>query len=379
MTMRCAIFCNIIDNYGDIGVCWRLARQLADECAMDVTLIVDDLASFAVLAPTIQPDQSIQRLDQITVWHWTDSLLFNEPFDLIIEGFGCRLPDPLMMQMQQQASSGKPPHWINLEYLSAEDWVNDCHGMISTHPTTGLKQTFWFPSVTVNSGGLLREDDLVQTRDDFQQSDTAQADFWHSLGIADAARFTRKVSLFSYENPALPHLLTALADDVSTTLLLVPMSRSIPDISTWSAQPLTAGDRIQQGSLTIKILPFLSHDLYDRLLWSCDLNFVRGEDSCVRAQWAGRPWIWHIYPQDEATHISKLHAWITRVDQATTADAHWHLAMDIWNGAAPSTLAIWSYLLQSQEAWQTYAVQWSNALLQQSSLTERLMHRLNDQ
>ena len=43
------IFCTVVDNYGDIGVCWRLARQLAAEHGFAVRLWVDDLASFARL------------------------------------------------------------------------------------------------------------------------------------------------------------------------------------------------------------------------------------------------------------------------------------------------------------------------------------------
>lgn len=372
--MRCAIFCNIIDNFGDIGVCWRLARQLAHDYQLDVTLFVDDVASFAQLAPSIRLDLSTQPLDQITVQHWHTAVLFEQPFDLVVEGFGCRLSDGLIGQMAEQAKRGKPPLWINLEYLSAEDWVMDCHGMNSIHPATGLLQTFWFPSVTADSGGLIREAGLIAQRDEFQQDQLQQCAFWQSLGLANTRQYARKISLFSYENKAIADLLQALAQDTIPTLLLVPKSKSIPDIERWLGQPLEIHAVVQRGALTIAVLPFLSHDNYDRLLWACDLNFIRGEDSCVRAQWAGKPFIWHIYYQDEDTHLIKLHAWIDRVEQQAVSSA-WSVAMQTWNAASPSDANIWHQLLQSLPEWNMQAEAWSDYLIGQSSLTERLMQR----
>lgn len=381
--LRCAIFCNVIDNFGDIGVCWRLARQLAAEYQMAVTLLVDDLASFAVLAPSIQPSQSTQMLDQITVQHWEPSYVFTQPFDVVIEGFGCRLSDALIEYMANQAKSGHTPRWLNLEYLSAEDWVMDCHGLSSIHPATGLQQTFWFPSVTEQSGGLIRESALIQQRDAFQQSPQQQAEFWQSLGIVNADFFARKISLFSYENKAIADLLTALRDDSETSLLLVPKSKSIPDIEAWLGHSLHVHDVVQCGPLTIVVLPFLSQQQYDQLLWACTLNFIRGEDSCVRAQWAGKPFIWHIYPQDEpeehgsaraqGAHLVKLQAWIDRVDAATTANPSWHAAMHLWNGEGHSHVASWQKMLQQLATWQTQATQWSNYLSSQTGLAERLV------
>lgn len=371
--MRCAIFCNVIDNFGDIGVCWRLARQLTHDYSLNVTLFVDDLASFAVLAPAIQPDLSVQQLNQITVQHWHPALLFEQPFDVIIEGFGCRLQDQLIQQMAEQAKRGKPPLWINLEYISAENWAIECHGMNSIHPATGLQQTFWFPSVTANSGGLIRETGLIAKRDQFQQSELQQAEFWQTLGLLDAKQYARKISLFSYQNKAIADLLQALAQDTVNTLLLVPHSKSIADIEQWIGETVAINDVLQRGQLTIAVLPFLTHERYDQLLWACDLNFIRGEDSCVRAQWAGRPFIWHIYPQDEEAHLIKLHAWIEQVEQQAVSSS-WRVAMQTWNASSPSSADIWLHCLIALPEWQAQASAWSNFLLAQPSLAERLMN-----
>ena len=39
------IFCSVVDNFGDIGVCWRLARRLSAGLGQQVRLWVDDLAA----------------------------------------------------------------------------------------------------------------------------------------------------------------------------------------------------------------------------------------------------------------------------------------------------------------------------------------------
>ena len=46
------------------------------------------------------------------------------------------------------------------------------------------------------------------------------------------------------------------------------------------------------------------------LLANCDLNFVRGEDSLVRAIYSGKPFIWQPYIQGNDAHLEKLNAFI---------------------------------------------------------------------
>ncbi len=388
MTLHCAIYCTVIDNFGDVGICWRLARQLANEHHVQVTLWIDDLISFSKLAPSLDPNLSEQSLEKITVCHWHKdprdelSLIHQIPFDIIIEGFGCRLPDFVLHNMAQQAKAGKPPLWLNLEYLSAESWAVDYHAMPSTHPSTGLTQYFWFPSFSEKSGGLLREADLIKRRDEFQNNAEAQKDFWLNLRITDTHLFERKISLFSYENKAIHGLLDALSIDQQTTLLLVPEGKALTDISEWSEQSLKQGDRITKHALTIVVLPFLTHENYDRLLWSCDLNFVRGEDSVIRAQWAGQPFIWQIYPQDENTHLVKLQAFMDNVASVKLNES-WQTFMLAWNTA--NDVNPWSTALNDLTNWQMMTREWQTYLTTQPSLTTKLMqfywqkHPLSDE
>lgn len=380
MRIKCAIYCTVIDNFGDVGICWRLARQLADEYHVQVTLWIDDLESFSKLAPSLNPNLSEQLLEKITVCLWykdqRDELspIHQIPLDLIIEGFGCRLPDFVLHKMAQQAQAGRPPLWINLEYLSAESWAVDCHAMPSIHPQTGLTQYFWFPSFSEKSGGLLREADLIKRRDELQNSAEAQKEFWSNLRITDSHLFERKISLFSYENKAIHGLLDILSADQKTTLLLVPAGKALTDISEWSGQPLKQGDRITKHALTIVVLPFLTHENYDRLLWSCDLNFVRGEDSVIRAQWAGQPFIWHIYPQADDAHIVKLNAFIDLV-AAVNPNESWQKMMLAWN--QPNHGTSWSEALENLNNWRLMTREWQNHLASQTTLTAKLMQFLH--
>jgi uncharacterized repeat protein (TIGR03837 family) len=360
----------VIDNFGDIGVCWRLARQLATEYGTHITLWVDDLTSFAILAPTLDPNAPLQRLAEITVrlWAAADVAQPTENIDVLIEGFGCRVSEHVIAAMNQQST---PPLWINLEYLTAEAWSIDCHGMQSTHPSTGLLQYFWFPGFVAASGGLLREADLITRRNAFVNDAQAQDEFWTRINVADAARYPRTLSLFSYENPQIPPLLDALAADDIASLILVPHSKALPQIAAWAKRPLTIGDHYAQGALTIVVLPFLSHDDYDRLLWLCDLNLVRGEDSLVRAHWAGKPLLWHIYPQAEDAHLTKLDAYLEATGSTTPS---WISAMQQWNAHAPTLSSrAWSELLADLPEWTVDSQRWQAVLTAQSDLCLRLM------
>jgi uncharacterized repeat protein (TIGR03837 family) len=369
MTTRCDIFCTIIDNYGDIGVCWRLARQLAREHGLDVTLWVDDLATFARLAPALDTHAPMQRLDAITVRHWAGEITAPAPGDIVIEGFGCRLPAGFLAAMRAQA---RAPLWLNLEYLSAEAWVEDCHGLASVHPATGLTQHFWFPGFTDRTGGLLREAGLVAERDRFHQDAALQADFWHRIGVPEAPDFPERVSLFAYENPAITGLLAALADG-PRRLLLVPEGRALGNVEALAGRPLRAGDRAGIGALTVAVLPLLATDDYDRLLFGCTLNAVRGEDSFVRAHWAGAPLLWHIYPQDEDAHWLKLEAFIAQVERTVAMPAVWAEALRAWN-RGETRAAFWEGVLADLPALAGPARTWSDRQAALPDLALKLMH-----
>ena len=367
MILPCDIFCSVIDNYGDIGVCWRLARQLHTEHQLTVTLWVDDLAAFARLAPMLDISLPTQKLDGLTVRHWTGDIANPVPGAIVIEGFGCKLPTDFLAAM---GARPRAPLWINMEYLSAEAWVEDCHALPSIHPATGLTQYFWFPGLTEKTGGLLREAGLLERRQQFQADKSAQATFWNTLGLPEAVGIPLRISLFAYENLAVGGLLDTLAHSATPALIVVPEGRVLADVARWATlSSLKAGDRLSRGSLQLAVLPFLSPDIYDRLLWGCEINAIRGEDSFVRAQWAGRPLLWHIYPQEEGAHWAKLEAFIRAADMPPP----WEAAMHAWNGGEVTTHT-WAALLAALPALTPAFAAWSGHLAAQQDLASGLMH-----
>lgn len=308
VSTQCDIFCAVIDNYGDIGVSWRLARQLAHEYGVTVRLWVDDLISFHRLCPEIDTGLAQQHRQGVEVRHWVAAFSDTQPAKLVIETFACQLPQSYIEAMAVQIHK---PVWINLEHLSAEQWVATYHGLPSPHPALPLTTYFFFPGFTPDTGGLLLERDLFEQRDRLQNDRAAIANFWHALGVLPPGRNEIRVSLFCYENPALPALLSAWCTSNVPIFCVVPEGPVQLQVAQFFAQEqVAAGQTLQQGNLQVHVLPFLDQQHYDELLSVCDINFVRGEDSFVRAQWAGRPFVWHIYPQQDKVHIQKLQAYM---------------------------------------------------------------------
>ncbi|MFJ2985465.1 MULTISPECIES: elongation factor P maturation arginine rhamnosyltransferase EarP [unclassified Pseudomonas] len=339
------IFCSVVDNYGDIGVTWRLARQLVAEHELAVRLWVDDLGAFVPLCPGADASATQQWQQGVDVRAWPAEWQPSEPADVVIGAFACQLPAPYIDAMRARA---QPILWLNLDYLSAEAWVEGCHGLPSPQ-ANGLRKVFFFPGFTDKTGGLLREASLLPQRQGFEQSGQARDAFLQRLGV-QAHPDAQLISLFAYENPQLGAWLDALAADACATHLLVPQGRILGDLGNWlGEQALQVGDVHQRGTLTVQILPFVSQDDYDRLLWSCDFNAVRGEDSFVRAQWAGRPMLWHIYVQEENAHWEKLEAFLSLYRQGLS-DAASEAMVALWRA--------WNMDHDMRQAWQGARKHW---------------------
>lgn len=371
--LACDIFCAVIDNFGDVGVCWRLARQLAGEHGWQVRLIVDDLHTFARLEPAVDAAASKQTVAGIEIEHWHEPVHAGETLrvaDIVIEAFACELPGAYLAAMARRE---RAPVWLNLEYLSAEDWVADVHLKPSPHPRHALAKTFFFPGLGQGTGGVLKEHDLDATRERFLASNEAREAWWQrmTLGPAPHARAT-VISLFAYENPAVEALLAQWRDAPTPVILLVPEGRisgaiaRFFDLASFKAPAL-----VERGNLRAHALPFVPQPEFDAMLWASDLNFVRGEDSFVRAQWARRPFVWHIYPQTDAAHLPKLDAALAHYAAPLPAaaraamDRFWHA----WNGAGtPDWADFWSH----REAFCARAVSWADELAALGDLASNL-------
>lgn len=357
---RCDIFCNVIDNYGDIGVCWRLAKQLANEHKLAVQLWINDLGSFAKLCPEADAALVKQTCHSVDVCLWCSDFLDAQPADIVIEAFACQLPQNYLEAMAHRQSQ---PVWINLEYLSAEDWVRDCHQLPSPHPTLPLTKYFFFPGFTKTTGGLLLEHDLLARRDAFQSDAEQQHVFWQSLDMAVPTGDTLKISLFAYENAALASLFDAWVESPQPVLCLVPEGRILPQIGEYFSQAARVGNEYSGGNLRVRVLPFVAQENYDLLLWACDVNFVRGEDSCVRAQWAGRPFIWQIYPQYDEVHYVKLAAFLS-LYTAQLSQLVQPAVVDLWMmwNKTGGTNRMWTAFIGNKDELNRHAQVWAGEL-----------------
>ncbi len=360
------IFCRVIDNYGDIGVCWRLARQLANEYPAKVRLWVDELAALKMIWPSTElvPQQS---LEMVEVCHWANPFPEKvQPADVVIEAFACDIPPEYLQSMASAKQNGHAPVWINLEYLSAEKWVEDCHQMQSVHPQTGLKKIFFFPGFTEKTGGLIRERDL-QTQ--FLTINTRVTPLANPP--YDSPLF---VSLFAYENLAIESLIDAWSRGDRKIHCLIPQGRILDSINPLLEKPLRIGDPQTKGSLTLETIPFMNQLEYDQLLQKCDLNFVRGEDSLVRAIWTGKPFVWHIYQQEEDAHMIKLQAFLDLYTKDFPEDLRKKIS-DFWLGWNRQEFISnsWHQLVLNFDRWIIANHQWAWSKLAETDLASHLV------
>ena len=362
---RWDIFCKIVDNFGDIGVCWRLARQLQSEHGLQIRLWIDDLDSAQKIIPNLNLAQKSQVCEDISILKWPiadeeGEADFSQAADVVIEAFACELPASYLAAMARKQSK-----WVNLEYLSAEPWVADFHGKPSPQPQHSLIRYFYFPGFTEATGGLIRERSIIELNQQDNQREN-----------------NLKVSLFCYPHAPIHRLLTAMIDSNEVINCYVPTSSILPQIADFfGEQTIVVGDYLSRDNLHIHILPFLSQADYDKLLRDCDINFVRGEDSWVRAILAGKPFIWQPYWQTEHTHIKKLKAFIDvfyanceQKDVLWKAHAYWSAEHGLQiNFKQGDFREIWHNYIISLQAIKLHTKMQSQKLAQQTDLAAKLV------
>lgn len=363
------IFSSVVDNYGDIGVCWRLARQLTNEHQLKVRLWTDDLISFQKINPEVDPLKAIQQSRGVEIRHWRDANQNVVPADVVVEAFACELPANYIEAM---AKSGRKHAWVNLEYLSAEEWIESHHGLASPHPRLALTKYFFFPGFTSDTGGLILETPLPEQRKSFQETPALRQAFWKGIGIPEPSKEEIRISLFCYERNAANALFQAWAGGNTPITCIIP--EGVADSQITSFFKSGQGNLFKAGSLTVRVIPFLEQDGYDRLLWACDFNFVRGEDSFVRAQWAARPMIWQIYPQEGDAHLAKLRAFLGRYATELSPEPARVFSefTEAWNHAEAAPLD-WEGLLACRAALEEHAKKWANSLIKKEDLARNLV------
>lgn len=335
--IHCDIFCKVIDNFGDVGVCWRLAQQLSSEFGWAVRLLIDDATALTWMA---SPSQRAQ----VEVGAF-DAARYDQA-EVVIESFACEIPQAYQRAMAQRPS---PPVWLNLEYLSAEAWAARSHGMASVHPQLGLTKHFFFPGFDAGSGGLIRERDYDERRARFDSKT-----FRERFSLPPAQPNELLISLFCYPSAPLAEQVAAWSNSPTAITAIAPGSNEPTRVI---------------GNLTWVSIPLVSQAEYDELLWLCDLNFVRGEDSFVRAQWAAKPMVWQIYPQDDDAHLVKLDSFMSQYSPVGADDTPIENFWKAWNGVGPLDWPAFAQTLPSQPP---QAIAWAEDLRQHPDLATNL-------
>jgi uncharacterized repeat protein (TIGR03837 family) len=363
MKLRWDVFCHVVDNHGDVGVAWRFCHGL-HALGHRVRLFIDDPSALEWLAPNANQSIDVQAWPSGSFAPMTHS-----PPDVLVEMFGCE-PAPAYLQALSVAlQTLKPAHpwaWINLEYLSAEPYVERMHQLPSPQlsgPLAGQTKWFFYPGFTAQTGGLI-----------------------HPRKTSASGSSTLEIPahqpwvLFCYEPPALADLLQSIKASPTAITLEVCAGKTqqavLALLKQWGERPEPLENSVFNfGRSRLHFLPYVSQSEFDALLARSALNFVRGEDSLLSALWAAKPFIWQIYPQSDGAHEDKLMAFLQLLkapESLVRAHMSWnHLSHDAFELPQSSTLAQWS-------AW---ASQTRAQLLGQSdlcwALQEFVLTRLN--
>lgn len=351
MNLNVTLLCKVVDNFGDAGICARLARQLAVEhgCRVQIWSDQPELVML-LLGSGFHNDLAGGSVE---VDHWAQPFAsLSPPGDMVIEAFACGTPPELIAAMKAQSPQ---PVWVNLEYLTTEPWADGCHLNTSPHPSSGLIQHFFFPGFSHKTGGLIREKKLPLSNDIFAQ-----------LGVSQpAVPGELRLSLFCYPAAPIDNLCQALSTSPHPVRLFTP-----------DGVRATAG-----GNLTIHPFGFVTQRDYDRLLAACDLNFVRGEDSFIRAHWAAKPLIWQPYIQPEDAHLAKLNGWMDQVTPFLSAEDAKILALahEVWNVSAGDWREIWPSLSRCLPSLKVGMQRWTESLMKQDDLASQLLALIQTQ
>ncbi len=292
------IFCRVVDFFGDAGFCWRLACALNDQGVGRVTLVIDRLdVLHALVGETPVPAVSVVSWQEAEQRWQSHGVGKTERADVVIEAFACDPPDIFLRSLSDQTQ------WITLDYLATELWADQVHGGLSPSPRLSYpaaRRRRWFiPGFSGQTGGLLHG------RWRHISADERRA--WRAqLAGRPIADDVFLILGFGYEDAHWDRLMGLASEQL-------PKGFREPVI--WKPHGIA-----------------FSQSEFDEVLQACDLNFVRGEDSFVRAHWASAgpwrvPFVWQPYRQQEGAHATKLVAWLSRVcaDPRTTplVDLHW--------------------------------------------------------
>lgn len=306
------IFCEIIDNFGDIGVVYRISKELKKIFQnVRIRIVLNRLEEFKAINKKVKDTdyQEIDGLICVTEKYVKENIETFGVSDVFIEAFGCNVPEEYVKQAKENSKL-----WINLEYLSGEKWIEDFHLCESLIDSKTLKKIFFMPGFSEKSGGVIIDSGFLERMKYGKENrDEVFKKYFKDFDLKD--KFIGTV--FSYEKN-FENLLETLKNYEKETVLLLMGEKTQKSFSEILKKNLTEdyGNIVKYGKITMIYSDFFSQEEYEEIISASDFNFTRGEDSFVRGIILGKPFMWHIYLQEEKAHMDKIKAFTERFKES---------------------------------------------------------------
>jgi len=318
------ILCRVVDNLGDIGFVYRLARALSElPHAPEIRLVVDDLAAFASICPEAAADVPLQTITGWLAARWDDPgeeavrLFRADPPRMVLECYACGRPD-WFENILFDGTNSDTRFIVNLEYLTAENWASGFHKLTSLTRSPLVKKSIFMPGFVPGTGGLVEDAAFRSVIGACTTSEGKLAVRKGLPGMSDKDTSAFWFLVFSYE-----HDFTSIVADLASFHAERPLVALLA--SGRSAAPFLEAWNRAGKPFPVRQLPLLPQPVWDRFLAASDFAVVRGEETLARACLAGRPFLWQCYPfadaKNDAGQLPKVHAFLGLLEKyAETGD-----------------------------------------------------------
>ena len=319
--MNIAVLCKVVDNFGDIGVVWRLCCQLSNQIEKEnftskINLIVDDLVSFNKICNSVDSNKSFQIVDNINIFNWNDEKLCYDEFSkndgenlsVILEVFQCGRPS-WMEKILFEEKLNRTVQIIMIDYLTAEKYAEDFHCLQSLTRSSKVQKVNFMPGFTNKTGGLIIDSEWEQLCD-YKNNKTLLCFTydrnWDALANAcKKSNYIEKVLIAP--GKGFESLKKSFYSDLG--FITNPKNGRVKALS----KACLGTYFIKDSNLRIEELSFMNQNEWDKMLKNCGGLFIRGEESMSRACLSGIPFVWHAYPQSDEYQLIKVRALLERM------------------------------------------------------------------
>ena len=320
--MPITVLCKVVDNFGDIGVVWRLCCQLSNQIKKEnltskINLIVDDLASFNKICNSVDSNKSFQIVENINIFNWNDEKLCYDEFSkndgenlsVILEVFQCSRPF-WMEKILFEEKLNRTVQIIMIDYLTAEKYAEDFHCLQSLTRSSKVQKVNFMPGFTNKTGGLIIDSEWEQLCD-YKNNKTLLC-FTYDRNWDALANACKKSNYIERVLIAPGKGFDSLKKSFYSDLGFI----TNPTNGRVKALSKACLDRtyfIKDSNLKIEELSFMNQNEWDKMLKNCGVLFIRGEESMSRACLSGIPFVWHAYPQSDEYQLIKVRALLERM------------------------------------------------------------------